>query len=144
MSDYAQTIHGKAAIGGYLSRVPDEDLRWLPQQPGLGYLACPACPGYPRDIDQDAARVRALFTDLKIKYVVVNLVTFEGLATTLTTQGTAADAESISGRRARIPEDRVGRRLAGLSQPGRELGSGPRLAPGLLMSAAFSARPQHR
>jgi hypothetical protein len=94
MSDYAQAIHGKAAIGGYLSRMPDEDLRWLPQQPGLGYLACLACPGYPRDIDLDAERVRALFIDLKIKYVVVNLVTFEGLATTLTRQGTAAEAEA--------------------------------------------------
>jgi hypothetical protein len=94
MSDYAQTIHGKATISGYLSRVPDKDLNWLPEQPGLGYLACLACPGYPRDIDVDGTRVRALFTDLKIKYVVMNFVTFEGLATTLTRQGTAANAEA--------------------------------------------------
>jgi hypothetical protein len=94
MSDYAQAIHGKAAIAGYLSRATDEDLAWLPEQPGLGYLECLACPGYPRNIDLDTARVRALFTDLKIKYVVVNLVTFEGLATTLTRQGTADAAVS--------------------------------------------------
>ncbi len=94
MSDYAQVIHGKRAIAGYLSRTTDDTLEWLPEQPGLGYLECLACPGYPRDTDLDGARVRALFTDLKIKYVVVNLVTFEGLATTLTTQDTAGDAES--------------------------------------------------
>jgi hypothetical protein len=94
MSDYAQTIHGKAAIGGYFSRATDDSINWLPKQPGLGYLACPACPGYPRDIDQDTDRVRALFTDLKIKYVVVNLVTFDGLTSTIAREGTGPAEEA--------------------------------------------------
>ncbi len=94
MSDYAQQIHGKGDIGGYLSRVEDKNLDWLSEQPGLGYLACLSCDGYPRAIDDDAPSVRALFDDLKIKYVVINLVSFEGDPTVLTTDGTASEAEA--------------------------------------------------
>jgi len=94
MSDYAQLIHGKDDIGGYLSRVEDRNLEWLPEQPGLGYLACLRCDGYPRAVDNDLPRVRALFDELKIRYVVINLVSFEGDPTILTTEGTAADAEA--------------------------------------------------
>jgi hypothetical protein len=94
MSDYAQSIHGKDDIGGYLSRVEDENLEWLAKQPGLGYLACLDCEDYPRAMDEDTARVRALFDELRIKYVVINLVSFEGDPTVLTTEGTAAEAES--------------------------------------------------
>jgi len=94
MSDYAQSIHGKNDIGGYLSRVENQNLEWLPQQPGLGYLACLGCDGYPRAMDNDVPRVHALFDDLKIKYVVINLVTFEGDPTVLTAEGTAADAQA--------------------------------------------------
>jgi hypothetical protein len=93
MSDYAEVIDGKPSIGGYLSRVEDTTLNWLPEQPGLGYLACLSCDGYPRAVDLDTQRVRALFADLKIKYVVVNLKTFEGEPTTLITLGVKTDAE---------------------------------------------------
>jgi hypothetical protein len=104
MSDYAQVIDGKPSIGGYLSRVTDENLKWLQEQPGLGYLACLSCDGYPRDIDLDTQRVRALFTDLKIKYVVVNLKTFEGEPTTLITLGVKTDAERYLQARLGFPE----------------------------------------
>jgi hypothetical protein len=93
MSNYAQLIDGKPTIGGYFSRADNQSLKWLAQQPGLGYLACLSCYGYPRDIDLDTQRVRAQFTDLKIKYVVVNLKTFEGEPTTLITLGVKTDAE---------------------------------------------------
>jgi len=93
MSDYAQVLDGKPSIGGYLSRVTDENLKWLAEEPGLGYLACLDCDGYPRDIDLDTQRVRALFSELKIKYVVVNLKTFEGEPSALITHGVKTDAE---------------------------------------------------
>jgi hypothetical protein len=93
MSDYAQVLDGKPSIGGYLSRVTDENLKWLAEEPGLGYLACLDCNGYPRDIDLDTQRVRALFSELKIKYVVVNLKTFEGEPSALITHGVTTDAE---------------------------------------------------
>lgn len=106
MSDYAQIIHGHASIGGYLSRVPDADVKWLAEQPGLGYLACLSgtqdtqpitpsdCTGYPRAIDRDTARVEALLDDLQVKYAVLNLVTFEGDATTLAKYGRVDEAEA--------------------------------------------------
>ncbi|MDP9181021.1 MAG: hypothetical protein M3O21_04795, partial [Chloroflexota bacterium] len=93
MSDYAQVINGKPSIGGYLSRATDDNLKWLREAPGLGYLACLDCNGYPRDIDLDTQRVRALFSELKIKYVVVNLKTFEGEPSALITHGVTTDAE---------------------------------------------------
>jgi len=93
MSDYAQVLDDKPSIGGYLSRVTDENLKWLAEEPGLGYLACLDCNGYPRDIDLDTQRVRALFSELKIKYVVVNLKTFEGEPSALITHGVTTDAE---------------------------------------------------
>lgn len=94
MSDYAQLTHGHASIGGYLSRVTDDNLDWLEETPGIGYLQCLDCDDYPRPQDLDAPRVRALFTEeLRVKYVVVNLVTFEGKDTTLITDGTAAEAQ---------------------------------------------------
>ena len=83
LSDYAQLVHGKATVGGYLSRAKNEDLDWLAEQPGLGYLSCLDCEGYPRNIDLDSEMVRALFAELQIKYAVVNLVTFEGEPTIL-------------------------------------------------------------
>ncbi|MFQ5472652.1 MAG: hypothetical protein ACE5FA_07195, partial [Dehalococcoidia bacterium] len=94
LSDYAQLVHGKAAIGGYLSRAKNEDLDWLAEQPGLGYLSCLDCDGYPRSVDLDGERVRALFTELRIKYAVVNLVTFEGEPTILTTEGLSDDVQT--------------------------------------------------
>ncbi len=94
LADYAQVIDGKAHVGGYISRVKDADLQWLAEQPGLGYLSCLDCVGYPRAMDNDVPLVRARFDDLNIKYVVINLVTFEGDPTILTTEGTAADAEA--------------------------------------------------
>jgi hypothetical protein len=93
MSDYAEVIDGKRSIGGYLSRAQEKNLQWVRQEPGLGYLMCLDCNGFPRDIDQDAQGVRSLFTQLTIKYIVVNLQTFEGEPTTLTKDGTAAAAE---------------------------------------------------
>ncbi len=93
LTDYAQVIHGKSAIGGYLSRVEGERLDWLAEQPGLGYLSCLDCDGYPRSLDLDGERVRAFFTELQIKYTVVNLVTFEGEPTTLVTEGQSAEVQ---------------------------------------------------
>ena len=106
MSDYAQVIHGKASVGGYLSRARDTDLDWLQEQPGLGYLACPECDGFPRASDLDRERVRALFTEIEIKYVVVNLVTFEGKPTTLVEERTAAEVQTYI-------EDTLGLEAAG-------------------------------
>ena len=104
MSDYAQVIDGKPSIGGYLSRATDENLKWLKEEPGLGYLACLDCNGYPRAVDLDAQRVRALFSELKIKYVVVNLKTFEGEPSALITHGVKTDAELYLHARLGFPE----------------------------------------
>ncbi len=83
MADYSQITHGRATVGGYISRGKEEDVLWLREQPGIGYLSCPTCPGFPRPEDLDASGVRALLTELGIKYVVFNTRDFEGAPTML-------------------------------------------------------------
>ena len=90
MSDYSQITHGKASVGGYISRGNHDDVVWLREQPGIGYLSCPTCPDFPRAEDKDVDLVRDLFVTLDIRYVIVNLKTFEGKPTSLVTDGTAA------------------------------------------------------
>lgn len=94
LSDYAQVVHGKRAIGGYLSRAKTEDLDWLAEQPGLGYLSCLDCSDYPRTLDLDREQVRQRFTELGIKYVVVNLITFEGNPTIIATDELSDDVQT--------------------------------------------------
>lgn len=85
MTDYSQIIHGKASIGGYISRGKAKDVLWLREQPGIGFLSCPICPGFPRPEDLDRQRVLGEFDELNIKYVIVNLKTFEGTPTAIVT-----------------------------------------------------------
>lgn len=87
MAQYSQITHGKASIGGYFSRGVEKDVAWLREQPGLKYLSCSVCPGYPDAADNDASLVRDEFAQLRIKYVIVNLQTFEGQPTSLITDG---------------------------------------------------------
>ncbi len=94
LADYAQIVHGKSAVGGYISRAKTEDVEWLAEQPGLGYLSCLDCTAYPRDVDLNGQLVREVFTELRIKYVVVNLVTFEGDPTIITTEGLSSEIEA--------------------------------------------------
>jgi hypothetical protein len=104
LSDYAQIVHGKPTIGGYISRARTEDLDWLAAQPGLGYLSCLDCTGYPRPADLDGELVHDRLTDLRIKYVVVNLVTFEGEPTTIATEGLTDDVLDYLGRTVGLTE----------------------------------------
>jgi hypothetical protein len=78
MSPYFGFIHGKRTIGGYVSRAPDSTVFWLPGQPGIRYLACPACEGLPGPEDLDEDVVRELFQDLKVKYVAVHRLSPNG------------------------------------------------------------------
>jgi hypothetical protein len=87
MADFSQMTHGKATIGGYISRGKPKDILWLREQPGIGYLSCPNCPDFPREQDLDGDRVRSLFEELRIRYVIVNLRDFEGAPTSIVTGG---------------------------------------------------------
>jgi hypothetical protein len=87
MTDYTEITHGKASIGGYFSRGVEKDVVWLREQPGLKYLSCSVCPGYPDLADNNASLVRREFAQLHIKYVIVNLQTFEGQPTSIITDG---------------------------------------------------------
>lgn len=78
MTNYAQITHGKRTIGGYISRGQEDDVLWLRAQPGIGYLSCPGCPDFPRFADLDRPLVLGVFRDLGIKYIIVNLESFEG------------------------------------------------------------------
>jgi len=90
MANYGQTKHGKPVIGGYLSRARDEDILWLREVPGIKYLSCPVCPGFPDSEDLNPDAVRRVLNDLRIKYVVYHKVDFEGLPTSYEREGTAA------------------------------------------------------
>jgi hypothetical protein len=89
MTDYSQITHGKASIGGYFSRGVEKDVAWLREQPGIKYLSCPVCPGYPDQDDNNATLVNGLLSQLRVKYVIVNLKTFEGQPTVYITDGVA-------------------------------------------------------
>jgi hypothetical protein len=79
LANYYQTIHGKASVGGYLSRTNDEEFDWFIHQPGLHYLACVAsCGPQPTGEDLDAALVRRTFEDNGIKYVIVHKLQPDG------------------------------------------------------------------
>jgi hypothetical protein len=69
---YYQTLHEKRSIGGYLSRISDEGFTWFLEQPGVRYLSCPTCPQPGNEEDLDAQKVRALFVEQDIRYVVVH------------------------------------------------------------------------
>lgn len=72
ITNYYQTLHGKASFGGYLSRVSDRGFAWIHDQPGIRYLACPGCPGPPSEEDLDGDLVRQVFKKYEIKYVVLH------------------------------------------------------------------------
>jgi len=94
MTNYSQITHGKASIGGYFSRGKEKDIAWLRTEPGIGYLSCPVCPEFLRPEDLDRELLRRVFADLHIKYVIVNLETFEGEPTAYVTDGTVEDVRA--------------------------------------------------
>lgn len=102
MSNYSQITHGKASIGGYFSRGNEKDVLWLREQPGIGYLSCPVCPGFPRPVDQDRERVLELLNELRVRYVILNLQTFEGQPSSLVTDGKAGEVQSYLQRFLRL------------------------------------------
>lgn len=77
LADYYERIYGKPTIGGYLSRGPDSTLRWIEQQPGLKFFACPTCGG-PDPQDLDVNLVKGVFRENKIRYVAVHRLTPNG------------------------------------------------------------------
>ena len=93
MAQYGQITHEKAIIGGYMSRGKDKDILWLREVPGLKYLSCPICEGFPDSDDLSPNLVRSLFSDLRIKYAVLHRVDFEGQPTSYQLDGTAAMVE---------------------------------------------------
>jgi len=94
MQNYSQITHGKATVGGYISRGKDKDVAWLDQAPGFAYLSCPACPDVPRPEDLDSRAVREEFSRMRIKYAVLDLRDFEGTPTRLVTEQTT---EAVTG-----------------------------------------------
>lgn len=76
--DYYQTVHEKPSPGGYISRVKSDGFDWLVQQPGLHYLGCPSCPEPPSGDDLDRQKVRKVFEENRIKYVIVHRLGPEG------------------------------------------------------------------
>ena len=71
LADYNQTIHGKATLGGYLSRSKKNDIDWVWEQPGLRFLACAQCPEFITEEDMNPQIVRDLFRQYRIKYVLL-------------------------------------------------------------------------
>jgi hypothetical protein len=71
LANYYQTLHGKATLGGTISRAKRSDLDWVWEQPGLRYLACAGCTKFFTDEDTNPDVVRQLFREYKIKYVVL-------------------------------------------------------------------------
>jgi len=79
LANYYQTIYEKASVGGYLSRVKDEEFDWFFHQPGLHFLACVVgCGVQPAGDDQNMALVRQVFAANEIKYVIVHKVQPDG------------------------------------------------------------------
>ncbi len=70
LTSYYQTIHGKPSFGGYLSRAKQTTLDWVGVEPGLHYLACPACNDKPEDMNPDL--VRQAFLRYRVKYIIVH------------------------------------------------------------------------
>ena len=73
-----------------IARAKEEDILWLRTPPGLKYLSCPICEGFPDSQDLNPDAVRRVLNDLQIKYVVYHRVDFEGLPTSFERDGTAA------------------------------------------------------
>ena len=78
---YYQTIHGKQAIGGYISRTRTEGFAWFLEQPGLHFLACPTTCGsnQPQGNDANVELVKKTFKDNKIRYVAVHRIGPDGM-----------------------------------------------------------------
>lgn len=72
LANYYQTLYAKRSFGGYVSRVKSEGFAWIHEQPGLRYLACPQCPELPAQDDLIPERVRSVFHDNRIRYVIVH------------------------------------------------------------------------
>jgi hypothetical protein len=75
---YYQSLYEKATFGGYLSRVHDEGFTWFLEQPGLHFLACPSCPDWASEDDLDQEKVRQVFDNNKIRYVIVHRLDPQG------------------------------------------------------------------
>jgi hypothetical protein len=78
LANYYQTLHEKPTFGGYISRVRDTDFDWFIQQPGLRYLSSTGFPEPPTGDDIDKQKVREVFEQNKIKYVIVHKTGPEG------------------------------------------------------------------
>jgi hypothetical protein len=72
LTNYYQSFYERASFGGYVSRVKGEGFAWIHEQPGLRVLACPHCPELPSEDDLDRERVRSVFREHQIKYVVLH------------------------------------------------------------------------
>ncbi|HET9476076.1 MAG TPA: hypothetical protein VFP63_01170 [Dehalococcoidia bacterium] len=87
MTMYGQIVHHKPVIGGYLARGNEDDILWLRTMPGLKYLSCPTCPGFPDHEDNDPNALRRTLRELNIGYVVLHRTDFEGQPTSYVTSG---------------------------------------------------------
>jgi len=74
IDNYYQPLYGKRSMGGYISRVSDEEFSWFLEQPGLRFLACTLNCGVepPQGDDANAELVRSVLTENRIRYVVVH------------------------------------------------------------------------
>jgi hypothetical protein len=70
LADYHQSIHGKATIGGFISRSKQRDVDWVWERPGLRFLACAHCTEFFTEDDMNPDLVRQIFRQYRIKYVV--------------------------------------------------------------------------
>jgi len=78
IASYYQSIHHRPTFGGFVSRAKQSDLLWVNQEPVLRYLACPSCAGLPSEDEMRPDFVQAVFSQYRLKYVVVHRNTPHG------------------------------------------------------------------
>lgn len=70
--EYFQTVHGKPILGGYISRVPNYVHNYYHKLVGLRYAISPSDSMDSAAIALEKDRVREIFSDLKIGYIVIH------------------------------------------------------------------------
>ncbi len=71
---YFQSVHHKAILGGYVSRVPNRVYNEYQKTPGLSYLIDPSEYDYTSEKKNnlETTIVKKTFSDLKIKYIIIH------------------------------------------------------------------------
>lgn len=70
--EYFQSVHHKPILGGYISRVPNYINNYYHQLPGLRYAISPSEPTDIGIVFLEKDRVRKIFSDLRIGYIIIH------------------------------------------------------------------------